>query len=94
MDKGVLGASSKGLIQSIFNDFGSKKSADFIDNLQYIVTNYMTLSSYSVGISDLIADITTNEKISRAITSKKQEVKDLIDQTQIGVFENNTGKNK
>ena len=92
MDKGVLGAASKGLIQSIFNDFGDKKSADFIDDLQYIVTNYMKMSSYSVGISDLIADLTTSEKISRAITSKKQEVKELIDQTQIGVFENNTGK--
>ena len=39
IDKGVLGATSKGLIQSIFNDFGFNSSADFIDNLQSIV-NY------------------------------------------------------
>ena len=92
MDKGVLGGSSRGLIQSIFNDFGHNMAADFIDNLQGIINDYMTISSYSVGISDLIADRETNEKISRAISEKKQEVKNVIDQIQIGVFENNTGK--
>ena len=92
MDKGVLGASSRGLIQSIFNDFGPNKAADFIDNLQRIINLYMMMSSYSVGISDLIADAETNDKITHAISGKKQEVKNLIDQVQIGVFENNTGK--
>ena len=92
MDKGALGASSKGMIQSIYNDFGHEASADFIDNLQAIVNKYMMLSSYSVGISDLIANIETNERITEAITKKKKEVHDLINQIQIGVFENNTGK--
>ena len=92
IDKGVLGAPSKGLIQSIFNDFGHNASADFIDDLQNIVTSYMKSSSYSVGISDLIADSETNTQITGAITAKKQEVKNLIDQIQLGVFENNTGK--
>ena len=92
IDKGVLGATSKGLIQSIFNDFGFNSSADFIDNLQNIINYYMMLSSYSVGISDLIADKSTNDQIAAAITKKKQEVRYLIDQIQLGVFENNTGK--
>ena len=63
LDKGALGAGSKGLIQSIFNDFNYKESADFIDNIQSIVTEYMKLSSYIVGISDLISDDITNQKI-------------------------------
>ena len=92
MDKGVLGGSSKGLIQSIFNDFGHETASNFIDALQGIINGYMTISSYSVGISDLIADKETNEKISHAIGEKRQEVENLIDQIQIGVFENNTGK--
>ena len=92
LDKGALGSTSKGLIQSIFNDFGHLASAKFIDNLQNIVTSYMTVSAYSVGISDLIADNATNLEIADAIVQKKTEVKNLIDQTHIGVFENNTGK--
>ena len=92
MDKGVLGAPSKGMIQTIFNDFGFKASRDFINNLQNIITDYMKLSAYSVGISDLIANAETNMKITETISSKKKEVQDLINETHIGVFENNTGK--
>ena len=91
MEKGVLGAGSKGLLQRIYNDFGYMASANFIDNLQNIVTEYMKTSAYSVGISDLIANKTTNNKIANIITTKKKEVKNLIDQTHLGIFENKTG---
>ena len=92
IEKGVLGASTRGLIHRICNDFGNMASKDFIDNLQNIVTEYMKVSSYSVGISDLISDNDTNTKIISTITEKKKEVKNLIDQTHLGIFENNTGK--
>ena len=92
LDKGALGKGSKGLIQAIFNDFSYKQSADFIDNIQSIVTEYMKLSAYSVGISDLIADNETNKKIIQAVNAKKKDVDNLIDQLHLGVFENSTGK--
>merc|ERR1711871_1889255 len=92
IDKGTLGAKSKGLIQSIFNDYNAEHAANFIDQIQSIVTEYMKLSSYSVGIMDLIADSETNNKIAGAIQKKKKEVYKLQNQLHIGVFENNTGK--
>ena len=92
IDKGVLGSGSKGLIQSIFNDYSYKHSAQFIDDIQNIITEYMKLSAYSVGISDLISDNVTNQKIINTVSQKKKEVQDLIDQLHLGVFENTTGK--
>ena len=92
LEKGVLGDGSKGLIHRICNDFSNIESANFIDNLQNIVTEYMKTSAYSVGISDLIANEKTNTEITQAITNKKREVKSLIDQTHLGIFENKTGK--
>lgn len=92
MDKGVLGAGTKGLLQRVCNDFGNMASAKFIDDLQNIVTEYLKTAGFSVGISDLISDKKTNDEIVEVITKKKTEVKNLIDQVQIGVFENNTGK--
>jgi DNA-directed RNA polymerase II subunit RPB1 len=92
MDKGVLGGGSKGFIQSIYNDFSHRSSSDFIDRLQFLVNDYMKISSYSVGVSDLIADDNTNEKITTVMSSKKKEVYNLIDQLHLSVFENNTGK--
>jgi DNA-directed RNA polymerase beta' subunit len=91
LDKDVLGGGSNGLITRTCNDFGNMAAADFIDNLQNIVTEYMKSSAYSVGISDLIADRATNDQITQSITAKKKEVKNLIDQTYLGIFENATG---
>jgi len=92
MTKDVLAAGSKGLLQRICNDFGNMSSAKFIDDLQNIITEYMKSSGFSVGISDLISDKKTNDEIIDVITKKKTDVKNLIDQTQLGIFENNTGK--
>ena len=92
MDKGILGSGTKGLIHRVCNDFGNMASAQFIDDLQNIVTEYMKQSAFSVGISDLIVDSKTSDKIVSIITEKKTDVKNLIDQVQIGVFENNSGK--
>jgi len=92
MEKNVFGGGGNGLLQRICNYYGNMASADFVDNLQNIVTEYMKTSSYSVGISDLIANKETNEQIAETITNKKKEVKNLIDQTHLGIFENKTGK--
>lgn len=92
LEKGVLGSGGTGLLQRVCNYFGNMAAADFVDNLQNVVTEYMKTSAFSVGISDLIADKTTNEKIAETITAKKIDVKNLIDQTHLGIFENKTGK--
>ena len=92
MDKSVLGAGTKGLLQRVCNDFGNMASAKFVDDLQNVVTEYMKSTAFSVGISDLISDQKTNDEIVQVITKKKTDVKNLIDQVQIGIFENNTGK--
>ena len=92
IDKDVVGAGTKGLLQRTCNDFGNMASSKFIDDLQNIVTEYLKTSSFSVGISDLISNQKTKEDIINIITKKKGDVKNLIDQTQIGIFENNTGK--
>ena len=92
MEKSVLGAGTKGLIHRICNDFGNLASANFIDDLQNIITEYMNSSAFSVGISDLMSDDKTNQSVIKVITEKKTDVKNLIDQMQLGIFENNTGK--
>jgi DNA-directed RNA polymerase II subunit RPB1 len=92
IEKGILGDTTRGLIHRITNDYSNDLGRDFIDNLQDVVTEYMKINGYSVGISDLIADTDTNDKIIETITKKKLEVKSLIDETHLGIFENKTGK--
>jgi DNA-directed RNA polymerase II subunit RPB1 len=92
MDKSILGAGTKGIIHRANNDFGNKTASKFIDDLQNIVTEYMKVSGFSVGINDLISTVETTNAISEIILKKKIEIKNIIDQTQIGSFINNSGK--
>ena len=92
LGKSAFGSTTSGLIQRIANDIGVMQSSTFIDSLQFIVNEFMKQNSYSVGISDLISNKTTNDKITTVIQDKKKDVKKLIDETHLGIFENNTGK--
>ena len=92
LDKGTLGDGTKGLIHRICNDFGNMAAADFIDDLQNIITEFMKTSAYSVGISDLIANEATNQQITQIITQKKLDVQNFIDETHLGIFENKSGR--
>ena len=90
IEKSILGSGTKGLIHRICNDFGNETCVKFINNLQNIITEYMKTSSFSVGISDLIADQETKTKIVHVVEKQKQEVVNLINKLHTGIFENNT----
>ena len=92
MIRGQLDKSVKNIIHSIYNDYGSLACSTFIDELQSIVTEYMKSSSFSVGISDLIANKETNIKINDSILEHKRKVKDIYDKTLLGTFKNASGQ--
>ena len=91
-DKGVFGSGTKGVLNRICNDFGNMACSNYIDDLQQVITEYMKTSSYSVGISDLVSDRKTTEKVLHVISTKMNEVKDIIDKLHLGILENNSGK--
>jgi len=90
MEKSVLGSTTKGIIHRICNDYGNMRASEYIDDMQNIITEYMKSSSFSVGISDLIADRKTQDSIIQAILTQKQEVQSIIEKVHLGIFENNT----
>lgn len=91
METEVLMGGSKGIIHRIFNDYGQERTANFIDDLQNIITEYMKDSAYSVGINDLIANKKTYDEISQVIKNRKTEVKQLIDEIHLGIYKNTSG---
>jgi DNA-directed RNA polymerase II subunit RPB1 len=92
LDKSIIGSTTKGILHRVHNDFGNMACVNFNDNLQNIVTEYLKTSSYSVGISDLIANKETQTQILTIIAKQKAEVQELIEQVHLGVFENNTSR--
>jgi DNA-directed RNA polymerase II subunit RPB1 len=92
LDKDTLGGGGRGLIQRINSDFSATESQLFIDNLQAIITEYMKTTGFSVGISDLISNETTNQIINETIANNKKQVATLIDQLHLGILENKSGR--
>ena len=93
-DKSLFSKTSKGLIHTINNDFGPMRAHDFINDLQKIVTYFLLVEGFSVGISDMIADRETNETIRTTIEEKKGEIEGILQEVHLDLFEPIAGQTK
>jgi len=92
LDKGLFTKTSKGLIHTIYNDHGHDRTKDFIDDLQKITSNYLLIEGFSVGLSDMLPDEKTDNKIKKIIKSKANEIDELVQEIHLNIFENYTGE--
>jgi len=92
VDSSVYMSSGKGVIHTLYNDYGPKDTTMFLDSLQRTVEDYLVLDGFSVGISDLVADEETAKGIQKVIADCKKQIEQLQLQVHSDIFENNTGK--
>jgi DNA-directed RNA polymerase II subunit RPB1 len=91
-DKDIFSKPSKGIIHTIFKDYGPEETVHFLDCMQSTVAQFLIYNGFSVGISDLIADERTKRNMDDKIRAKKAEVENIILQLHLDLFTNNTGK--
>jgi DNA-directed RNA polymerase II subunit RPB1 len=92
LTKGAFGAASQGAIHVIYNDFGPKRAAQFINDVQNIVTKYNLFAGFSVGPSDLISNIETDDFIKKTIADGKKKIADIMSSVHAGTFTNISGR--
>jgi len=92
LNKSALSARSAGIIHRIFNDYGNLAAADFIDNLQFIVTEFIKNQGFSVGIRDLVITQETKQVIADEFKKRVAEADELFLSTVVGTFKNETGE--
>jgi len=90
LEKSMLASASKGILHRIINNFSNETCVKFIDDLQNVITEYMKTSSFSVGVSDLIANKKTKQEILQVVQKQKQDVNDLIQELHLGIYENSS----
>lgn len=90
--KGAFGATSEGLVQVVYNDFSPERCGQMINDLQYIVTQFNLYTGFSVGISDLIANPETLQKVQEAVTEGRTKVAALLTDVHAGRLKHNSGK--
>ena len=91
-DKNIFTKTSIGLIHTICNDLGNERAKDFIDDLQKIISYFILNEGFSVGISDMIPDKETTEKMKDIIGKKKKEIDEIMQEIHLNIFENMTGQ--
>ena len=92
LDKDIFSKTSRGLIHIIYNDFSENEARIFLNNIQFMVNQYLLNTGFSVGISDLIADTKSMDKMKKEISNKKEQVNKVIEYLHLNIFENLTGK--
>jgi len=93
-DKSLFTKTSKGLIHTIYNDLGDLRANHFINDLQKIVSYILLVEGFSVGISDMIADSETNNKINDILEEKKTMVDEIIQEVHLDIFDDIPGQSK
>jgi len=85
-NKGIVGASSGGLIHMIANDLNNIEAKNFIDNIQQLTNRYLKFHGFSVGYGDVKKGKQITEKITSTINATKIDVKKYIK----GVYDKKT----
>ena len=93
VDKSIYQARSKGLIHSIYNEYGPDDTKHFFDNTQKLICNWLVYSGFSTGISDLIVDSDTLGKCEDVIKDMKIKVTEFITKVHKGELDNKSTKN-
>ena len=92
IDKDIFSKPSKGIIHTIFKDYGSTDTVNFIDSMQNTIEQFLVYNGFSVGVSDLIADEETRSNMEEVIKKRKMAIEDTLLQIHMDLFDNNTGK--
>ena len=76
-DKSVLGKKEKGMIHRICLQEGDARAAQFVTEIQFMVTDYMTQHSFSTGIGDCMFDDDTMSTIDSDLIDVVEEASSM-----------------
>ena len=91
--KKTVGASSGGIIHNIWTEVSPQKTIEFLGNCQKIVNNFLLLTGWTVGISDIICDPDTSEEVLKTLRDMKENIQNILIKAQTGKLDSQPGKN-
>ena len=83
---------SRGLVHSIYNDRGAQELTTFLNNTQKLICDWLVLSGFSVGISDLATSLEVQKQLRDKVRDMKIAVYQKLHDVQTGKFENASTK--
>ena len=90
VDKKFYQDTTYGLIHTVYNEMGPEECTALFDNTQRMICDWLVYNGFSVGISDLMVEERTSEKLRDEIKNLKVDVYKLIRDVHVNEFTNNT----
>ena len=90
LDKAVFHNITNGLIPVIYHDYGPIEIKKFLDNTQRLVCRWLLTAGFSIGISDLVTDKSTDSELNNKIREMKANAYKKLEDMRKGDVENNS----
>ena len=90
IDKKFYQEMTYGLIQHVYNEYGVDECKALFDNTQRLICDWLVYNGFSVGISDLIVNNSTQNKLRNVVKDLKVNVYEVIRSIHTNRFENNS----
>jgi len=90
VDKKLYQEMTYGLIHYVYNELGVDECKALFDNTQRLICDWLVYNGFSVGISDLIVNENTQDKLKDVVKDLKVEVYDIIRSIHMNTFENSS----
>mmetsp|Transcript_8390 Transcript_8390/g.18385 ORF Transcript_8390/g.18385 Transcript_8390/m.18385 type:complete len:1171 (-) Transcript_8390:1742-5254(-) len=92
IDKKAIGSGMGGIIHTSWLDRGFEDTALFMSQIQVVINYWVLQHSFSIGVTDTVADIDTMLKIETTINDAKVAVHELVRKGQSGDLEAQPGR--
>jgi DNA-directed RNA polymerase II subunit RPB1 len=92
VDKNIVGTSGGSIVHVTWLEKGWEETRSFMNQVQTVVNYWMVNTSYSVGVSDTVADASTINTIQATLDEAKKKVDAIMARGQQGLLEMQPGK--
>ena len=91
-DKKTCGQGQGSLVHVLQIEKGFEDASYFLNNCQFVVNYWMVNTSYTVGISDTVASLSTIKSIQKDLENASENVMNIMAKAQDGKLEGQPGK--
>ena len=84
VDKNIVGTSGGSIVHVTWLQKGWEETRNFMNQIQAVVNFWMANVSYSVSVSDTVADADTIRNIQSALNEAKEKVRNIMAKAQSG----------
>lgn len=87
VDKNIVGASGGSIVHICWVQKGWEETRNFMNQIQAIINFWMVNTSYTVGVCDTVADVSTINGIQDTLNKAKNRVKEIMENAQKGAMD-------